>query len=105
MTDPRPETLVERLYREFVALGGLRHRHKTGFAVVLLILVGWAATYLVPIFRGATPTIESAFDPDRVFVVKALVKSPTSGKEHFDYFIKVDGDTWFEVYSEPSFTT
>ncbi len=105
MADQPSETFVERVLREMAAFVALWHRNKLLSFIVLGIGLAVAYPSFKSVFQPTTQTVELAFDPDRVFVIKALVKSPTTGKEHYDYFIKVDGDIWFEVYSEPQFFT
>ena len=100
MADQSSETFVDRVVRELRAFAALWRTHKMLFVFVLGVGAAIAYPHFEPLFRHQT--IEDTFDPDKVFVVKALVKSPTDGKEHYDYFIKVDGGIWFEVYSEPN---
>ncbi|MDO9043027.1 MAG: hypothetical protein Q7U64_11930 [Desulfocapsaceae bacterium] len=101
-TKPLPETFVERVERELRAFFELWRRRKIIAAVVVVVGLVIGYPYVEKIWRPNPITTTEANDPDRTIIVKTFLHDPATKTDSYLYFLKAEGDTWFEVNSDPS---
>lgn len=96
-----PETFVDRVVREVHAFISLWRKRRLVAALVLIVGAVISYPQIEKLFRPNPISVRVANDPDRTFFVKTLVRNPEDRSETYLYFLKADGDVWFEVNSAP----
>jgi hypothetical protein len=99
--EQRSETFVNRVERELNAFAALWGRHKVVAGIVVIAAGVLAYPHVEKLFRSNPVRTADAEDPGKVFIVKTLIEDPVTKSASYLYFLKVEGDIWFEVNSDP----